>query len=443
MEKDIWSDILRELEEVVSRPNYNTWLKGTGLILDQTNQAKITVPNAYNKEWIEKNVKNDILSRLKIRKPQVKDLSVIIRPNENNNLQELPIMRSLSTPSKKKPPANNLNPHYRLETFIVGNNNRLAFAAAQAVAERPGEAYNPLFIYGGVGLGKTHLMHAIGNEILRRYPEKSIIYTSCETFTSEFIQALQEKTISEFKKKYRTSDVFLIDDIQFLANKEGTQEEFFHTFNILHQANRQIVITSDRIPKEIPQLEERLSSRFGWGMVADIQSPNYETRVAILKAKSKEKGLAIEDNVLDYIASNIVSNIRELEGCLTRLVAAAQSAQKPIDVTFTSQVLKDFLQKGTEKISAKKIILSTAQYFDLEVADLLGKKRSKEVVYPRQMAMYILRHKLNFTYPQIGEAMGGKDHTTVIYGVEKIEEYLKNNAAAEADLSQINQLLLT
>jgi len=442
MEKDIWSDILRDLEEVISRPNFNTWLKGTRLILDQTNRAKITVPNAYNKEWLEKNLLEDILSRLKAKNQQIKAVTVVIRPTENNNLQELPIIRSLSTPTKKKSPPNPLNPRYSLDTFIVGNNNRLAFAAAQAVAQKPGEAYNPLFIYGGVGLGKTHLMHAIGNEILRHNPEKSIIYTSCETFTSEFIQALQEKTISEFKKKYRNSDVFLIDDIQFLANKEGTQEEFFHTFNILHQANRQIVITSDRVPKEIPQLEERLSSRFGWGMVADIQSPNYETRVAILGAKAKEKGLNIEDKVLEYIASHIVSNIRELEGCLTRLSAASQSANQAIDIPFTAQILKDFLEKGGEKVSAKKILLTTAQHFELEVADLLGKKRKKEIVYPRQMAMYLLRHKLNFTFPQIGEVMGGKDHTTVIYGVEKIEKNLKNSASVEADLDRINQLLL-
>ncbi|MEK7548462.1 MAG: chromosomal replication initiator protein DnaA, partial [Patescibacteria group bacterium] len=311
---------------------------------------------------------------------------------------------------------------------------------AQVVAEKPGEVYNPLCLYGGVGLGKTHLMQAIGNAIHQNDPKKNIIYTSCESFTNDFIDALKEKEIGKFKAKYRGSDVLLIDDIQFLANKEGTQEEFFHTFNLLHQANRQIVITSDRVPKDIPDLEERLSSRFGWGMMADIQSPNYETRLAILAARADQLGAKIDTTVLGFIAQTVVSNVRELESCLTKLIANAGVEKAPITVEFAANTLKDFI-KPPETVSAKKILNAVCRHFQLELTDLISRSRVAELVYPRQLAMYLMRVNAKLSLPQIGEVFGGKDHTTVIHSVRKITALVKSSSQTESDLNEIVNLL--
>jgi len=445
MSKGLWKDILVTLESRFSRPNFVTWLKPTQLVEEGEGLLSITVPNEYGKTWVETHALKDIRELLTAHYPTINNLRVVVSRPAEESAPELPLLQQ-SAPEEAQPPApapskKVFNPNYTFETFIVGNNNRLAFAAAQVVAERPGEAYNPLFIYGGVGLGKTHLMQAVGNEILRRDPKKKITYVSCETFTSEFIQALQNKTIETFKSKYRSIDVFLIDDIQFLANKEGTQEEFFHTFNTLHQGNRQIVLTSDRVPREIPNLEERLSSRLGWGMIADIQTPNFETRMAIIQEKVRERGKTVPPEVLEYVASTITSNVRELEGSLTKLLTAAELENSPISLEFAQAILRDLTKRSASSITSKKVIQTVANHFNVEVMDLLGKKRIKELVYPRQLAMYLLRERLHHSYPQIGEAFGGKDHTTVMHSVEKISKAKKADSSVEKDLGAITQAL--
>lgn len=449
MDDKVWSRVLAALEPTVSRPNFSTWLKPSKLVSEQNGLITVAVPSAYAKNWVEKNVLGEISKILSQEVGAVEKIVLVIgEPVATKPLNELPLLQQIEQHDPGQATSDDedetlFNNRYTFENFIVGNNNRLAFAAAQAVAERPGEAYNPLFLYGGVGLGKTHLMHAIGSDILRRFPKKKIIYTTCEIFTSEFIHALQNNKINQFKKKYRTVDVFLIDDIQFLVNKEGTQEEFFHTFNILHQSNRQIVITSDRTPREITKLEDRLTSRLGWGMIADVQSPNLETRAAILHAKAEEKGVDIDPGVLEYVASIITSNVRELEGSLIKLVTTAQIEGQPITKEYAKKVLKDLANPtGGDKLTSKQVIKAIAQHFDIEVTDLLGKKRIKELVYPRQLVMYLLREQLHQSYPQIGEVLGGKDHTTVMHGVNKITKELKENNQIEADLSAVRQGLI-
>lgn len=442
----VWAEILGQLSTKVSRPNYNTWLKSTELLEDRAGQAVIGVGSLYAKNWLEHHLLKDIKQLLRAHYPDLQEIRFVIKEAAPATT-DLPLLQNQPEPAVDEAQAKEpdtpmpFNPKYSFDNFIVGNNNRLAFAAAEVVADKPGEVYNPLFIYGGVGLGKTHLMQAVGNEIWRRHPKKKIIYTSCETFTNEFIQALQTKTINDFKKKYRSVDVFLVDDIQFISNKEGTQEEFFHTFNMLHQANHQIIITSDRVPREIPDLEERLTSRFGWGMIADIQTPNFETRVAILKAKADQIKLTVDQDILEYIATNITSNVRELEGSLTRLAAAAKNNPGPIDINFTSQALKDLVHSSPAKLTSKKVIQVVAQHFDLPITDLIGPKRVKELVYPRQLTMYLLREVVRLPQAQIGEALGGRDHTTVMHGVSKISKQLKSDPATEADLHAIEQLL--
>jgi len=447
MSDSFWRQILLNLEPKIGRPNFVTWLKPTRFIENRNGLIIIAVPNPYAKNWLEQHLIKDIRSALQEEFSDFEEVRFeVVEKTAAEPTNELPLMQALETPLTEEeevpvPSEPITAPRYSFDNFIVGNNNRLAFAASQVVAEKPGEAYNPLFIYGGVGLGKTHLMHAIANEITRRNPKKKIIYTSCETFTSEFIQALQTKTINDFKRKYRTVDVFLVDDIQFLANKEGTQEEFFHTFNMLHQANRQIVITSDRVPKEITQLEDRLTSRFGWGMIADIQVPNFENRVAILQAKAELKGVPIPTEAMEYIANTITSNIRELEGSLTKLITAAEVEDEPITKEFTVRILKDLINSVNGNITTKQLIKIVAEYFGVEVGDILGRQRIKELVYPRQMTMYFLRTYLNQSFPQIGASMGGKDHTTVMHSVSKIEQKIKTDPLVEQDMKAIERLL--
>lgn len=430
----------------MSRPNFTTWLKTADLTEDTPGFVTINVPNQYAKSWLENNISGDIEKLLRKNIDNFKQVRIVVAKESSVSLDDLPILQNVEetqveTSNSATAKNSAFNPKYSFESFIVGNNNRLAFAAAQAVADKPGEAYNPLFIYGGVGLGKTHLMQAIGNQILTHSPKKKIIYISCETFASEFIEALQNKVINEFKRKYRAVDVFLIDDIQFLANKEGTQEEFFHTFNTLHQSNRQIVMTADRMPKEIADMGDRLVSRIGWGMVADIQSPNFETRVAILQAKAKQMGLEIEQPVLDYIANTITANVRELEGSLTKLSTTAMVESRPISLGLAKEVLKDLARSSSKSFTVSKIIQATARHFEIDVSDILGQTRTKELVYPRQIVMYLARELLNNSYPQIGEALGGKDHTTIMHGVQKISQLKKKEASVERDLRDITKSL--
>lgn len=446
MTNPLWKDILNTLEPTMSRPNFVTWLASTDLVEEIPGALTITVPNQYAKSWLENNLIGDIEALLKKTVENFEQVRIVVAKKGSATLDDLPILQgvteALTEPETDRTPKTNLfNPKYTFESFIVGNNNRLAFAAAQAVADKPGEAYNPLFIYGGVGLGKTHLMQAIANAITEHSPKKKIAYVSCETFASEFIEALQNKAINEFKRKYRSADVFLVDDIQFLANKEGTQEEFFHTFNTLHQANRQIVMTADRMPKEIGDLEERLISRIGWGMVADIQTPNFENRVAILQAKAATMNFTVGSDVLEHIANAITANIRELEGSLTKLATTAMVERRPVTIELTKEVLKDLARPNSRRFTTKQVIRAVADHFAIEQADLMGQKRIQEIVYPRQIVMYILRHSLGHSHPQIGDELGGKDHTTIMHGVKKIERLLKSDRQVERDLADVKQLL--
>ena len=325
----------------------------------------------------------------------------------------------------------NLNPKYTFDTFVVGSNNNLAHAAALAVAESPGEIYNPLFIYGGVGLGKTHLMHAIAHFILKNTPDAKILYVTSETFTNELIDAIRNKnntTTTEFREKYRNNDVLLIDDIQFIIGKESTQEEFFHTFNTLYESKKQIIISSDKPPKEIETLEERLRSRFEWGLTVDIQSPDYETRMAILRKKEELEGYNIDNEVITYIATNIKSNIRELEGALTKVMAYSRLNKCEINLKMAEEALKDIISPGAQReVTPELIIQIVAEHFGLTPQDIASQKRTKEIVYPRQIAMYLCRDMLATPLQTIGSFLGGRDHTTIIHGADKISSYLKKD----------------
>jgi len=449
----MWEKILKKLENLVSRPNFATWLRPSELSIDETGIATITVPNPYAKIWLEKNILPKVEELLRLEVDNLTSIRVVVsskisKPGRKKETSEPPMFiqegetaTAVPNDQPQTPTTPLFGERYSFEHFVVGNNTRLAFAAAQVVAEKPGEAYNPLFIYGGVGLGKTHLMLSIGNEIHKRFPKKSIVYTSCETFTSEFIQALQSKTINEFKHKYRTADVFLIDDIQFLSNKEGTQEEFFHTFNTLHQGNRQIVMTSDRMPREIADLEDRLTTRFGWGLIADIQAPNYETRLAILQSKAEEKNIQLPSEVLGYIADLVTSNVRELEGSLLKLETTARIEGETITKEYARKILKGMGSASTGQFSSKQVVKTVAEYFNIETGEILGNKRLKELVYPRQVVMYILRETMGQSYPQIGEMLGGKDHTTVMHGYHKISKLRKTSAEVETDIDSLQELL--
>ena len=327
---------------------------------------------------------------------------------------------------------NNLNPKYTFDTFVIGNNNKFAHAASLAVADSPAEVYNPLFIYGGVGLGKTHLMHSVAYYILNHNPDAKVMYVTSEKFTNELIQSIRNKTTMEFRDKYRNIDVLLIDDIQFISGKESTQEEFFHTFNALHEAKKQIIISSDRPPKEIKTLEDRLRSRFEWGIIADIQSPDYETRMAILNKKTDADGLFIEPHILEYIATNVKSNIRELEGSLNKLIALSRLKKKEINIELAAEAIQDIVSADAERtVTLSYIVDIVADHFGLTPQEIYSKNRSNKIAYPRQIAMYMSRKYLNMSLVDIGKSIGGKDHTTVMHALRKIEEDLKEDAALQ------------
>ena len=440
--KETWQTALGELEVTLSKANFTTWFKDTFILEVKGNEMTIGVPNGFAKMWLENKFHPEILAAIKKIQPEITSIQYKISapkgaptPPPKMNLEG----KTAEAPELQKHAE--LNRRYLFENFVIGNSNRLAAATAQAVAQKPGVTYNPLFIYGGVGLGKTHLVQAIGNEILRNSPKKKIVYVSCERFTNDFVNSIGEGKINEFKKKYRGVDVFLVDDIQFLSGKEGTQEEFFHTFNTLHQGNRQIVITSDRVPKAIPQMQDRLSSRFGAGMVADIQAPNLEMREAILSSKSEEKGLALENDVITFIANNIESNIRELEGAINRVMAHCQLNREEPSLDVVSKVLADIIASRGKNLSVEKIIKVTGEFFKIEPVELLSPKRDRVLVWPRQIVMYLLRHEMNLSFPIIGRELNKKDHTTVLHGVSKIEKEIGVNDNLKKELTLIKEKL--
>ncbi len=441
---ETWQSILHLLEQELSKPSFDTWLKSTKLISYKDHILTIVVPNEFAKDWLETRYFNLIKNTATQVVNEDVSLNFVIQGHEN----------ALEKPQYEKfkpyPKANlnsdygasTLNPKYVFDTFVVGNSNRFAHAASLAVAEAIAKAYNPLFIYGGVGLGKTHLMHAIGHYVLDYHKNLRVMYVSSEKFTNELINAIRDDKTAQFRNKYRGIDVLLIDDIQFLAGKERTQEEFFHTFNALHDANKQIIISSDRPPKDIPTLEDRLRSRFEWGLITDIQPPDLETRIAILRKKSELDNLNIPNEVMVYIANKIQSNIRELEGALIRVIAYSSLSKKDITMDLCIEALKDILPDSRPKIITAALIQNiVAEHFGLKVDDFKSKRRTRDIAFPRQLAMYLCRELTDLSLPKIGEEFGGRDHTTVIHAHEKISTDSKKDPQLEATIKTLIEKL--
>lgn len=424
------------MQTKISKPSYDTWLSQT-TVKDLTNDVlTVMVPNDFIKNWLDQRytkVIDTLLYEMTGAELNVK-FRIIDEAEEEEEKLEKPM-----------PPADNintftpnmLNPKYTFDTFVVGAANRFAHAACLAVAEAPAKSYNPLFIYGGVGLGKTHLMHAIGHYVREYHPERKVAYLSSEKFTNEFINSIMDNKADHFRNKYRNVDILLVDDIQFLAGKEQTQEEFFHTFNTLHEENKQIIISSDRPPREIPTLEERLRSRFEWGLITDISPPDLETRIAILSKKAKAEGLDdISNDVMLYIANQINTNIRELEGALIRVIAYSSLVNQDIDVQLTTEALKDIIPNNRpKKITVKSIQQLIAKKYNITVEEILSKKRTKSIAFPRQIAMYMAREMTDMSLPKIGEEFGGRDHTTIIHGHKKITEEIKQDQTIASEIT--------
>lgn len=459
----IWSKTLDILSSELSKPTFDTWLKSTYLAVfsNNDNLMIVSVPNEFAKDWLQSRYYNIIKNTLQLIVNQNIDLYFYLPSeietylNDNGKAQvdesTIHLHREDDNESTKNffPKAkveknllSFLNPKYQFDSFVIGGSNRFAHAASLAVAEAPAKSYNPLFIYGGVGLGKTHLMHAIGHEVFSLYPNLIVLYVSSETFTNELIKSIRDYKTVEFRNKYRTIDVLLIDDIQFLAGKESTQEEFFHTFNSLYEANKQIIISSDRPPKEIPTLEDRLRSRFECGLITDIQPPDLETRIAILSKKAKTDNIYIPDEVLLFIAQQIKSNIRELEGALCRIAAYASFEGKEINFELAEKSLQDiFSSNQNRKITINLIQETVAQHFNVKVTDLKGKKRTRNFAYPRHIAMYLCRLLTDNSLPKIGDSFGGKDHTTVLHAQEKIETSLKTDVELQVFIEKLKETL--
>ncbi|MCX7779371.1 MAG: chromosomal replication initiator protein DnaA [Negativicutes bacterium] len=438
---DVWEQVLSILEKETIKPIFDTWIKSTIPLSLTDTTMEIGTPKKFIKDWLETRYTGIIQNTVQYvtqKQVTVKFINLDLEEPASSAKAAEPVPvpaetqpQQAATKQENKTvslakslfddPCATLNPKYKFETFVIGNSNRFAHAASLAVAEVPAKVYNPFFIYGGVGLGKTHLMHAIGHRILQSHPNTKVMYISSEKFTNDLINSIRDGNPENFRQRYRTIDVLLIDDIQFLSKKEHTQEEFFHTFNTLHEANKQIVISSDRPPREIPLLEDRLRSRFEWGLITDIQAPDLETRIAILRKKAMLENLNIPNEVMVYIASRIDNNIRELEGALIRVIAYASLINQPIDMDLATEALKDIFPNSRPKQITTEIIQEVvAAYFKIKRDELLAKKRTRNVAYPRQIAMYLCRELTEASLPRIGELFGGRDHTTVIHAHEKI-----------------------
>jgi chromosomal replication initiator protein len=416
-------DVIIEVLEETDPTSFDIWFSMVKYHSRKNDNIYVIVPNTLTKDWIESRYLDCIKDKFRDLTSRDINLLLITEPFVDNGTS-----------------ASSLNMKYTFDSFVVGNSNRFAHAACYAVAESPSKAYNPLFIYGGVGLGKTHLMQAIGHQILRKYPHYTVMYVSSEKFTNDLISSIKDDNTHGFRNRYRSMDVLLIDDIQFLAGKERTQEEFFHTFNTLHESNKQLVISSDRPPRSIPTLEDRLRSRFEWGLITDIQPPDLETRIAILRKKAQSENLNVPYDILDYIANSIDSNIRELEGALIRLVAYATISNKPLNMNTVMEALKDILPPTSpKKITIEFIQKEVSSYYGLDLKDLISKKRNKHISYPRQIAMYLCRKYTDASYPQIGEQFGGRDHTTVMHANDKIEKEILNDQEVSQLINELSK----
>ena len=427
---NVWDQILARVETKVNRHSFYTWFKPTSFVAEDAASVTVRVPNALFKEWLPKHysaviseamaeVKKENLGVRFVAEAQTDAAAIALSPDEAAAFE------SLSVPPPPEPAG--LNPRYTFASFIVGSSNQFAHAACRAVAEAPSRSYNPLYIYGGVGLGKTHLMHAVGQYVMRHDRNLKLTYISSERFMNEMINAVRYDRVIDFRERYRTVDVLLVDDIQFLAGKEGTQTEFFHTFNALYDSQKQIVLSSDCPPHEIPSLEERLRSRFEWGLIADIQSPDLETKVAILKKKAETEAVPLPDDVAIYIAGRIKSNIRELEGSLIRLIAYASLTGQEISLALTQEVLKNILDHGEKAVTIEIIQKFVADYYNLKLVELKSRNNSKSVAMPRQIAMYLCKSLTHASLPEIGRSFGGKHHSTVIHSIRKVEDQRKRD----------------
>ena len=450
--KQLWQAVLGELEVILSKANFTTWFKNTFIssISEDSREVIIGVPNGFTQAWLEKKYHKTILNVLQnISDNKIKKVNYVVEVIRPIARTPEVVLKKLSVAVKVAPaPATNgfgLNPRYTFDNFVVGKKNELACAACRAVVDNPGTKYNPLFIYGGVGLGKTHLLQAIGHTLLKRKGQKKkILYTSAEKFTREFIEAIRHKTPEKFKNAYRKIDILLIDDIQFIAGKKETQEEFFHTFNTLIQGNSQIVLSSDRPPKAIPALEERLKSRFGGGMIADISSPELETRMAILGVKAREKGYTLAEDIVQYIASHIQENVRELEGALNRIIAHHELADTPPSLESVKQILASFSSRGHRAmVNVRQLINTVADFYEVKLEEMAGKSRKKELVIPRQVAMFLMRQELESSFPLIGKELGGRDHTTAMHAYNKIREEMAREGRIKQEIDFIKQRIYT
>lgn len=430
---ETWSAVMKLLEEELTSVSFSTWIETIVPVSLNKNSIVLEVPSEFNLGIIKSRYKDLLQNAIKLVTNRNLDIELFVKSGEG-------LVKKEVSPEESTAVLSILNPKYTFNTFVKGNGNQLAHAAALAVAEAPATAYNPLFIYGGVGLGKTHLMHAIGHYVLEQNNDSRVLYTSSEKFTNELINAIKDDRNEEFRNKYRNIDVLLIDDIQFIGGKERTQEEFFHTFNALYELNKQIVISSDKPPKEILTLEERLRSRFEWGLIADIQAPDTETRIAILRKKSQLERYDIPNEVLVYIANNIESNIRELEGALNRVIAYASLTGSPITLELAQDCLKQILAGiSVANINHTTIMKVVSRYYDISPEQLVTQKRSRDISFPRQVAMYLCRELTGMSLPKIGQVFGGRDHTTVMHACDKIQDEMEKSAELRRAVIEIKR----
>ncbi len=443
---ELWEAALAQIQFHISKANFATWLKNTYILEKKGAELTISVPNSFSKEWLENKYNKLIFKILHDLDGEIKEVTYTVKQATKKRSSTPPPAPRIAAQEAQMDfqalnidRTTNLNPRYTLEGFIVGPFNELAHAAVLGTIKNPGLVYNPLFIYGGTGLGKTHLLQAAGNQIAKDFPRKKIKYISSESFTSNFVAAIQSRSMDGLRATYREADVFIMDDVQFLAGKEKTQEELFHVFNTLYERGKQIIFSSDRPPKAIPALEERLRSRFEGGMVADVSAPDYETRLAILKTKAGELELEISDEIHEYLANNIQRNIRELEGALNRILASHRLTGKAPSLVEAKTLLRSIIHNPSKAVNPKKILQAVAEFYDLKEKDLIAISRKKEVVRPRQIAMYLLREELKSSYPFIGNRFGGKDHTTAIYACSKVTKEIQESEFLADEINLIKQ----
>ncbi|VAW27752.1 Chromosomal replication initiator protein DnaA [hydrothermal vent metagenome] len=444
MDEAVWQTTLGEIELTTSRASFVTWFKNTRFLDSDGDTIKIGVPNIFAKQQLEVKFNDQINETLKKNGAKFSEVIYVIDNKTTKTQSDVDnvFQASVAThtaKAKNKTDNSGLNPKYDFKTFIVGSGNELAHAACQAIVKSPGTKYNPMFIYGGVGLGKTHLLQAVGNALLEEKPDTRILYISSETFVNDFLDSIRFKK-KGFADKYRSVDVLIIDDMQFIGGKEKTQEEFFHTFNALHQTNKQIIISSDKPPKAIPTLSERLRSRFEWGMTIDIQAPDFETRCAILQVKASSQGIELDQETVEFLATHFQTNIRELEGALNQLLAFSEMRGVEPNLETATSILNGSRIRP-KHVSAKNVVEKTAKYFSVELPDIVGPKRDREVVVPRQIAMYLLRSELHMSFPKVARELGRKDHTTAIHSVDKIEQAIATNSTVRQQVNEIKEKL--